>query len=72
MLVKITDDYVYDLRFFCKYMCVRTPKQLIKTFFCAKTLEDLPYPNIQCSRCQHYTRDVQNWVEDLIAHNNVI
>lgn len=72
MLVKIADDYVYDLRFFCRDMYVRTPKKVFKAFFCGRTFEDLPYPNMQCARCHYYTRDVTGWVKDLIAHKDMI
>ena len=72
MLVKLTDDYVYDLRVFCRDMYMRTPKQVFKAFFCGKTLEDLPYPNMQCAKCRYYTMDVKGWAEALIAHDDVI
>lgn len=62
MLVKLKDDYRYDLKMMCYYLMVTSDRTLDKPFVCTVSHSKfITNPNITCKDCPNFIDDSTTW-----------
>ena len=67
MLVKLKDDYWYELKVMCYYLMVTYERTLDKPFICTLShTRVITNPNINCKDCTNHIDDSVTWMTDTI------
>lgn len=73
MLIKLSNDYLYDLKVPCYYLQVTHERTLDKPFRCIMHYESfikgITHPNITCEGCPNFIDDSNSWTHDTIKDN---
>ena len=74
--IRLVDDYIYELKRYCKYLQISEPMTLEKPFRCLLCYElfdmGIKHPNIVCSACDEYVDDYRQFKRDVIEHGDLI